>query len=305
MAPEDHYSPFWTHVEELRRTLLRIFAIIVAGVLICFLFYAPLITFLTNPLKPWLPSTASNLQVERIEYTHLSNPHAFAQTYTLPENAIASLTASAGAEEISPHTYRLAPNSWLTFAKPITDTNNLVVLGPLEGMLTALKTSLWIGAVITSPLWLLVLLQFFLPALHSHEKRLIWPFLITSVCFIVIGCCFAFFVTIPIANTYLFSFNEAIGTNLWSLSHYLDYTLFLLLANGLAFEFCVVGIFAVHLNIITAEWLITQRRLAIVMAFIVGALLTPPDVLTQIMLAVPLMLMYEGLILYARFKGRM
>ena len=86
------------------------------------------------------------------------------------------------------------------------------------------------------------------------------------------------------------------------LTHYLDYTIFLLLANGLAFELCVLGLFAVHLGLVTAEGLLAKRRVAIVGAFILGALLTPPDVLTQIMLAIPLIVLYEGIILYARLK---
>lgn len=176
----------------------------------------------------------------------------------------------------------------------------LLLFGPLDGILIALKTSFWVAITASSPIWLLVIMQFVAPALRREEKRLILPFILTSIIFIAIGMGFAFFLTIPFANSYLSSFNEGIGTNMWSLSNYLDYTLFLLLANGVAFELCVLGLFAIHLGIVTTDQLSAGRRYAILAAFILGALLTPPDVLTQLMLAVPLVILYEGAILYSR-----
>lgn len=181
----------------------------------------------------------------------------------------------------------------------------LMILGPLEGIAIALKTSLWVGVVWTSPLWLFILFHFIAPGLHKHERRVIIPFILLSICLMLLGACLAFKVTIPLANEYLISFNNTLGVNIWSLEQYLNYTIFLLLANSLAFEFFVLGIFAVHFGIITVERLGSHRRLAIVMAFIIGALLTPPDVFTQLMLAIPLILLYEIVILYARLKKKL
>lgn len=182
--------------------------------------------------------------------------------------------------------------------------SSLVILGPLDGFLTTLKICLWVGAVGTSPFWLFVLFRFLSPGMRAGEKQLIIPFLAISALFILIGMSFAFWVTIPVANQYLMAFNQGIGINLWTLSQYLDYTLFLLLANGLAFELCAIGLFSVHLGIVSADSLISKRRYAIVGALILGALLTPPDVLTQLMLAIPLMGLYEIVILFARMRKR-
>jgi sec-independent protein translocase protein TatC len=115
----------------------------------------------------------------------------------------------------------------------------------------------------------------------------------------------AFYVTIPLANDYLLSFNQGIGTNWWSLAHYLNYTLFLMLANAAACELFVAGVFIVHLRLVTAEWLANHRRIIVVSAFILGAILTPPDVLTQCLLAGLLIFLYELLILYARLASKM
>jgi len=118
-----------------------------------------------------------------------------------------------------------------------------------------------------------------------------------------LGGSFAYLITIPIANDYLLLFNQDIGTNFWSLSSYLDYTVILMIGNAISFECAVIGIFLVQQNILSSDTLIRKRRYFIVGAFILGAILTPPDVLTQAMLAIPLMILYELIILYAKFKS--
>lgn len=181
-----------------------------------------------------------------------------------------------------------------------SNTPQLVLLSPLEGILMAFKVSFWIALVITSPIWLFVILQFVLPGLKKREKNIAISFAIATIAFATTGLIFAFYITIPLANEYLLSFNQNIGLNLWSLEHYLNYTLFLLIANAFAFELGAIGIFGVKLRYISLEMLVSKRRHAIVGAFVLGALLTPPDVLTQLLLAFPLIALYEGLILYAR-----
>jgi len=190
---------------------------------------------------------------------------------------------------------------------PLVDSNGLprlklVLLSPLEGIVSVMRISFWTGVVVSSPLWIWSLMRFISPGLHDRERRLTISFLMTSLAFIVIGGAFAFFVTIPLANQYLLAFNQGIGINLWSLERYLDYTLFLILANAIAFECGAIGIFAVRLGVVTAETLSAKRRHAILGAFILATILTPPDVLTQLMLAIPLIALYEGLIIYAKFK---
>ena len=87
-----------------------------------------------------------------------------------------------------------------------------------------------------------------------------------------------------------------------SLSLYVDYTLVILLANALAFEFLAVLFILIHFNKITKEMMINKRKLFILTAFTVSAVLTPPDILSQLLLAIPLTVFYEILILYAGFK---
>jgi sec-independent protein translocase protein TatC len=178
----------------------------------------------------------------------------------------------------------------------------LIVLGPLDGFLTALKTSFWVGLVATSPLWTFSIMRFIAPALQPKERRWMFPFVAFSIVFMSLGFAFSYFITIPLANEFLSSFNEEIGINMWTLSSYLDYTLILLLSNALAFEISVFLLFLVHYGAISATKLSKLRKYAIVAIFILSAILTPPDIFTQLMLAIPLMIIYELAILYAKIR---
>jgi sec-independent protein translocase protein TatC len=298
MDENETFSSFWGHVEELRRSFVQIFCIIIASVVLCFVFYEPLITFLKQPL---LVHKIDQLEEEQVNFYRIHNHKTTSESILLPANSQLYLDTSQ--INLGPNsTYLLPPGETILYAKSVSRSHNLVVLSPLEGILIALKTSLWIGAFASSPIWLWIIAKFLLPGLYSHERKLIILFMITSLVFISLGCLFAYTITLPIANQYLQSFNATIGMNLWSLGNYLDYTLFLLMANGIAFEFGALGIFAVHLQYLSAETLIQNRRFAILGAFILAALLTPPDILTQFMLAIPLISLYEALILYAKMK---
>ncbi|MFQ5753291.1 MAG: twin-arginine translocase subunit TatC [bacterium] len=181
---------------------------------------------------------------------------------------------------------------------------NLVILSPSEGLVIVLKFSFWVGLVGTSPVWMFFIFSYIAPALYSHERKLIFPFFFFSLFFLTLGFLFAFFITIPTANEYLKAFNQGLGINLWTLSHYLDYTLILLLANALAFEIFAILLLLVHYGWLSAKKMTVNRKFVLVGFLVLSALLTPPDVLTQIMLTLPLMVFYEATILYARLRQR-
>lgn len=292
MDENESFASFWDHIEALRRSFIRILSIIAAATIICFAFHEQIISFLTSPLQ----QTENG---ERLESYRIRNPDLQKNlSTTLPQNSLYFDDLSKGVTLINKNSYLISPGGQLVYGKAVPQ--KLILLSPLEGFLISLKISFWLGIFLSSPAWLFVIAQFLLPGLHQSEKRLILPFIITSLLFVILGCLFAYFLTIPFANQYFSAFNSEIGLNLWSLGNYLDYTLFLLIANGIAFELSVIGIFAVHLQLISAEGLVANRRFAIIGAFILAALLTPPDVLTQLMLAIPLCILYEALIIYAK-----
>ena len=183
------------------------------------------------------------------------------------------------------------------------DKAELVVLGPIDGIGIVLRVCFWCGLLATSPLWLFEVFRFVTPGLHRKERRLLVPFLFLSLVFLLSGMAFAYFVTLPLANEFFFHFNASLGRNLWSLANYYDYTLFLFLANGLAFEICAIFFLLVHYGVINSRWIAKRRRVVYLSIWILSALLTPPDVFTQLMLALPITCVFEGVGLYARWKA--
>ncbi len=194
----------------------------------------------------------------------------------------------------------------LCFYKPLITLlfpeQTLVILSPIEGFTSMLRVAFWGALLISAPIWGYFCYKFFAPALYTQQRGIIIPFLALSFCCVMIGISIAIFAILPLANEYFLLFNSSLGDNLWSLEKYLDYSLLLILATGVAFELGALLFFAIHQGIIKNETLIHYRRHAIVASFILAALLTPPDVLTQILLAIPLCLFYEIGIIYSKIR---
>jgi sec-independent protein translocase protein TatC len=293
---------FWDHIEELRKTLIRVLLIAGIGMFCSFIFYKPLFSLLTSPIDHAIIEN-TKFKIEKQQRTRITNINSRLLSYRIPENSGALSFSSGQIKELDHHNYLIPPGEFLDFDQPELG-RNLLILSPPEGLMIAFKTSFWVGLVGTSPLWMFFILRYIAPALHSHERRMILPFLFFSLLFLTLGFLFAFFITIPTANTYLTAFNQGLGLNLWTLSHYLDYTLILLLANALAFELFAILLILVHYGWISAKGMAANRKFVFIGFLILSALLTPPDVLTQLMLALPLTGFYEATILYARLRQR-
>lgn len=179
--------------------------------------------------------------------------------------------------------------------------NELVLLSPTEGLTLTLRLSVWVGLIASLPLWMLPLLRFLKPALYSEEVKRLLPFFALSFLFVLLGLTIAYELTLPLTNHYFFAFNATLGRNLWSLSAYIDYVLGLLFAHALAFEMAPILWLLIHLKIVNYPFLKSKRRHGIVLAFILGAVFTPPDVLSQLLLAIPLMGLFELAIQYSRW----
>lgn len=296
--PNDHDS-FWDHADALRDTLIYIFLSLAAGIAIALFFYQSLFALITEPLRE--SQNSHSLVSQTIRRERLSNTTAQAIHYIAPGSA--AVTPSSETKEISPRHFLIPAGGHIDLDR-LEPVAQLAVLGPVDGFTTILKVSFWAGIVISSPLWLYFLVRFIRPGLYTEEKKLILPFLTISALFLTIGVLTAYNITIPLANRYLFTLNTTIGVNLWTVSHYLDYTLFLLLANGVAFELGVIMLFLVHIGLFTSAYMIYMRRYMIVAAFVLGAILTPPDIMTQFLVALPLIGLYELTILYAKFRER-
>ncbi len=167
--------------------------------------------------------------------------------------------------------------------------------------LTPLRLAFFVALFSAMPVVLYQLWAFVAPGLYRQEKRLAVPILVSAVVLFYIGCAFAYFLVLPAVFTFMTHVAPAGVTVMPDIGHYLDFVLMLFLAFGLCFEVPVVLVILVALGVVTPLQLASSRRYAIVGAFVIAAVLTPPDVLSQTMLAVPMCLLYEIGIVGARW----
>jgi sec-independent protein translocase protein TatC len=178
------------------------------------------------------------------------------------------------------------------------------LFSPVEGFIAVFRLSFWLGALGTSPYWIFAVIRFLKPALRENERSWLPLFFLLSGLFIGLGFLLCVNVTLPLATQYLFDFNQTIGVNLWGFSSFLDFALMLLFSHGVAFEIGAVLFFLIHVRVLDGDMLAKKRRHAMVTSLVIGALLTPPDVLTQVCVALPLILFYELAILYGKLRQK-
>lgn len=165
----------------------------------------------------------------------------------------------------------------------------------------------FLTAVLMSLPWILYQAWAFVaPGLYEHEKRFALPLIVSSVFFLVVGIAFAYLFVLPAAYKFFIAFSAQTGAEtLQDLQKYWDFTLAIFFGFGVTFEVPVVEMLLVKLGMVTPQQLRDARRYVVVGAFVVAAVLTPPDVLSQFMLAIPLCLLYElGIWLAGFVKAR-
>jgi sec-independent protein translocase protein TatC len=167
--------------------------------------------------------------------------------------------------------------------------------------LVPLKVTLMAAFLLALPYVLWQMWAFVAPGLYHHEKKLAVPVIVSSFVFFLIGMSFAYFVVFPVAFGFFASYAPAGVQMMTDIDKYLSFVLTMFIAFGVTFEVPVIVLVLVRLRMVTIEKLKAIRSYVIVGAFVVGAVFTPPDVVSQLLLAVPLWLLYELGILLARF----
>jgi len=180
----------------------------------------------------------------------------------------------------------------------------LYFLSPTEPFFTAFKISFLVGFILVSPFVFYQIWKFIEPALYEHEKKLVFPFVIFTTLFFIIGCLFSFYLVLPVAIGFFINFgNIQLGAEaIFSVKEYISFVLRMILAFGLTFELPVILSLLARLGFVTPKFLMKSRPYFIVLAFIIAAIITPtPDAISQLMLAIPLILFYEVSILMAKY----
>lgn len=182
---------------------------------------------------------------------------------------------------------------------------------PQGGMLVAtqvitpftapLKLALFTTLVLTLPYLLYQIWCFVAPGLYRKEKRAILPILLISTSLFYIGMAFAHFIVCPMALNFFMHIAPKGVTVMTDISHYLDFVLVLYFAFGAAFQVPIITFLMIKVGFTSIETLKKHRPYIIVGAFVIGMLLTPPDVVSQILLAIPLLALFEGGLLLAKW----
>ena len=158
--------------------------------------------------------------------------------------------------------------------------------------------------MLAMPFVLYQLWAFVAPGLYDKEKKLARPLLVAATGLFYAGCAFTYLLVLPVMFAYLNSTAPAGVTPMTDISHYLDFVLVMLLAGGVSFEVPVAVLIAVILGWVSPKQLAEWRGYVVVAIFIIAAIITPPDGISQVMLAVPMCLLYEAGVVLARLLRR-
>ena len=176
----------------------------------------------------------------------------------------------------------------------------LVAIEVASPFFTPLKLAFFTALIVAMPVVLYQLWAFVAPGLYRHEKKLAMPLLASSVFLFYLGCAFAYFLVLPTVFSFLAKITPQGVAMMTDITKYLDFVLVIFFAFGLCFEVPVAVVILVALGWVTPKQLVESRGYVIVGAFVIAAVLTPPDVVSQILLAVPMCLLYEVGVIAAR-----
>lgn len=188
--------------------------------------------------------------------------------------------------------------------KFLPEHSSMIATEVTSPFLAPFKLTLFVSVLLAAPFILHQVWGFIAPGLYQHEKRLARPLLISSVVLFYSGMAFAYFVVFPL----VFGFFTSIGPDdvavMTDISRYLDFVLKLFFAFGIAFEIPIATVLLIHAGLVTPQGMVQKRPYIIVGCFILGMLLTPPDVISQTLLALPMWLLFEIGVFFGRITYR-
>ena len=186
---------------------------------------------------------------------------------------------------------------WLPAGRP------LVFIAPTEAFFAHLKVAFLASLVLVWPYLCYQAWAFGVPGLYEKERRYTVPFVVSATFMFLLGGAFVYTLILPYGMAFLLGYGSATLVPMISVGAYISFSVRLLIAFGAIFELPVVMVLLGKLGLVTPQMLSRNRRYVIVLSFLVAAILTPPDVFTQVLMAVPLLILYEVSILLTRWTA--
>jgi sec-independent protein translocase protein TatC len=180
--------------------------------------------------------------------------------------------------------------------KPIAQylpSGGLIFTGPADKFIAHLKLAFFGGLVLTCPFWIYQIWKFVAPGLYAKEKKYSLAFMFFGSILFIIGVCFAYFLVFPAAFHFLMSFGGDVDKPMITIEQYLSFFVTTSLMFGLAFELPLIISLLGMIGLVSSRFLRDKRRYAVVLLSIVAAIVTPPDLLSMIMMLIPLIALYE------------
>ncbi len=180
---------------------------------------------------------------------------------------------------------------------------NLLYNAITDGLMIRLSLSMVVALIVVIPVALWHVWAFVAPGLKKNEKKFIWPLMIASPILFLIGAAFAFYILFPFVFGFFIELNKSSNVPaivLPAVRDYLSFAISLLKVFGVAFQLPILMIFLNRIGVLSRSRVVAMRRYAIIVVVVVAAVLTPPDIVSQILLAVPMWLLFELSILFMR-----
>jgi|GEM_PF-253292 sec-independent protein translocase protein TatC len=260
--------PFLDHLEELRWRILKSLAALIIGAVVCFSFSDPIFNLLKYPYE----DAVFSLESDR------SSGAVRAIQNLLQEWMGQRESGAELGDEVK---------------RPLPIDRRLQSLKVMTYFFVSLQIAFLGGLVLALPVLFYQIWQFVAPGLLKREKRLMIPVVLLSVICFSIGALIAYWIVLPLGLRFFLALEPPDMTSQWAVDEYMSFVLRLIFGFGIVFEMPVLALFFSRIGLLTPEFMRRIRRFAVVAIFILGAFFTPPDPLSQMLMALPLLLLYE------------
>ena len=268
---ENAEMSFLDHLEELRWRIIKALAAIIGGAIIAFVFSDNLLGLLHHPYQEAVLSISSEREVGP-----LSSMRQLIETWVGEGGPPASVDTEPEVEKPA-----------------LPQARRLQGLKPMTYFFVQLQVALLGGGIVALPIIFFQFWQFVAPGLLSREKRLVIPVIGLSVFCFLVGALIAYWIVLPLGLRFFLSLEPPNMTSQWAVNEYFGFVLKLLFGFGIVFEMPVVTLFLSRIGLLTPHYMRRIRRYAVVGIFLTAAIFTPPDPVSQILMALPLLLLYE------------
>ena len=313
LSPEEEEfgarKSFWDHLRDLRKALVRSCIAVGLAMIVCLLLSHRIMPILEYPLhnidKFQAPKPTVAFEIGK---TKLGPYEVPLEEFGGVEGGLSQLRYKIGIGEINGQ--KVATLTPLPVDPTAASLRvRLLNLTPAEAFFIAFRVSFYSAMIVAAPFWIYFMGQFFLPALSVREKSVFFQWLGWGVLLFFSGVLLTYFFLLPLALKASVEYSNLLGFQAgdWRADAYISFVSKLILGMGLGFQFPIVVLLLVKMGFVTADQLAHYRRHVVVLSLILGALLTTPEVITQVSMAIPMYILYEvsiGIARYWEWKAR-